>query len=98
MNTEEPDAPKDFSLPEKIQMVGLLVFGIQEFENWDNSSMRKIVEEGRDVLKEEFRGKNVVLTLVVNSKKNNFQSNDSEKEGIKKWMLKDHTKQLFYSF
>lgn len=46
--------------------------------------MRKIVEEGRDVLKEEFRGKNVVLTLVVNSKKNNFQSNDSEKEGIKK--------------
>lgn len=33
MNTEEPDAPKDFSLPEKIQMVGLLVFGLQEFEN-----------------------------------------------------------------
>lgn len=33
MNTQEPDAPKDFSSPENIQMAGLLVFGLQEIDN-----------------------------------------------------------------
>lgn len=49
VNTEEPDAPKDFSSPENIQMVGLLGFGPQEFDNWENSSVRTIVQEGRYV-------------------------------------------------
>lgn len=49
MNIEETDTPKDFSSLENIQMAGLLAFGLQEIDNWEESSMRTTVEEGRDV-------------------------------------------------